>query len=167
MLYLLDANVLIDANRDYYSLGRVPEFWDWLAFQGNAGNIKIPIETYDEIKEGNDQLATWAKDKSNEKALLLSEDVDLDVVRRVINEGYGNNLTDVEIEKLGKDPFLIAYALIRNTERSIVTTENSRPKRQRSNRHLPDVCLNFNISCHNTYELTRLLNFRTQWKDYL
>ncbi|MCY4508918.1 MAG: DUF4411 family protein [Acidobacteria bacterium] len=30
MLYLLDANVLIDAHRDYYPLGRVPEFWDWL-----------------------------------------------------------------------------------------------------------------------------------------
>ena len=30
MLYLLDANVFIDANRDYYPLDRFPEFWDWL-----------------------------------------------------------------------------------------------------------------------------------------
>ena len=30
VLYLLDANVLIDANRDYYPIHRVPEFWDWL-----------------------------------------------------------------------------------------------------------------------------------------
>ena len=30
MLYLLDANVLIDANRDYYQIERVPEFWEWL-----------------------------------------------------------------------------------------------------------------------------------------
>jgi hypothetical protein len=27
MLYLLDANALIDAHRDYYRIGRVPEFW--------------------------------------------------------------------------------------------------------------------------------------------
>ncbi len=30
MLYLLDANVLIDADRDYYPIDRVPEFWDWI-----------------------------------------------------------------------------------------------------------------------------------------
>ena len=27
MLYLLDANVLIDASRYYYPIQRVPEFW--------------------------------------------------------------------------------------------------------------------------------------------
>jgi hypothetical protein len=167
MLYLLDANVLIDANRDYYSISRIPEFWDWLTFQGNLNNIKIPIEIFDEIKNGNDQLATWAKAEENETALLLDEDVDLNIVRRVINQGYGNDLSDVEIEKLGNDPFLVAYALIESTNRSIVTTEISKPKRQRSNRHLPDVCSDFNISCHNTYELTRILDFRTHWKNSL
>ena len=49
MLYLLDANVLIDANRDYYPIGRVPEFWDWLAAMGDLGRVKIPQETYEEI----------------------------------------------------------------------------------------------------------------------
>ena len=37
MRYLLDANVLIDADRDYYPLGRVPEFWDWLLHQSEHG----------------------------------------------------------------------------------------------------------------------------------
>lgn len=37
MLYLLDANVLIDANRDYYPISRVPEFWDWLVHLGHRG----------------------------------------------------------------------------------------------------------------------------------
>lgn len=30
MLHILDANILIDANRDYYPMDRVPEFWEWL-----------------------------------------------------------------------------------------------------------------------------------------
>ena len=42
MRFLLDANVLIDANRDYYPIERIPEFWDWLAYQGRQGNVKIP-----------------------------------------------------------------------------------------------------------------------------
>ncbi len=67
MLYLLDANTLIDAKRDYYPIDRVPEFWDWLVFHWQQGNIKIPIEVYEEFadtkdKRGNkDALATWAE----------------------------------------------------------------------------------------------------------
>lgn len=49
MLYLLDANVLIDANRDYYPIERVPEFWDWLAAIGEQGQAKIPLEIYAEV----------------------------------------------------------------------------------------------------------------------
>jgi len=47
VVYLLDANVLIDANRDYYPLERVPEFWDWLEFQGGLGRVKLPLEVYE------------------------------------------------------------------------------------------------------------------------
>ena len=49
VLYLLDANVLIDANRDYYPIERVPEFWDWLVEMGELGRVKIPLEIYEEI----------------------------------------------------------------------------------------------------------------------
>ena len=37
VLYVLDANVFIDANRDYYPIERVPEFWDWLAEMADLG----------------------------------------------------------------------------------------------------------------------------------
>lgn len=47
MLYLLDANVVIDADRDYYALDRVPEFWDWLQHQGQAGHVKMCVEARD------------------------------------------------------------------------------------------------------------------------
>ncbi len=108
MLYLLDANVLIDANRDYYPIERIPEFWEWLVYMGEEGNTKIPIEIYEEIKEGNDSLANWAKSHETESALLFEEEVEVDLVARIINVGYANNLTDDEVEKLGRDPFLIA-----------------------------------------------------------
>ena len=49
VLYLLDANVLIDANRDYYPIARVPEFWDWLLEMGRLGRIRIPLEIYEEV----------------------------------------------------------------------------------------------------------------------
>lgn len=164
MIYLLDANVLIDANRDYYPIERIPEFWDWLVFNGELGNIKIPIEVYEEIKNGKDELAHWAKIAETKTALLLDEEADIHLVRRVLRQGYADDLTDEEAQRLGRDPFLIAYALSDNN-RCIVTTENSKPRKQRANKHVPNVCENMGISWCHTFEFIRALEFSTHWKD--
>ena len=71
MLYLLDANVLIDANRDYYPIARVPEFWEWLEHNGVEDLVKIPVEIYEEINTGSDDLGKWAKQDKVQEALLL------------------------------------------------------------------------------------------------
>ena len=68
MLYLLDASVLITANRTYYPLERVPEYWAWLVNCGHQGQVKIPREMYDEINRGNDDLRCWLR--NNRDALL-------------------------------------------------------------------------------------------------
>ena len=165
MLYLLDANVLIDANRDYYSMERVPEFWEWLVYMGNEGKVKIPKEINDEIKDGKDALAVWAKKKETESALVLNEEPDTTQVSGIINVGYAHDLTDDEVEEIGQDPFLIAYAHTQNLFRCVVTTEVSKPNRKRQNRHVPDVCATFKIPCCNTFEFVRALNFSTNWKE--
>lgn len=165
MIYLLDANVLIDANRDYYPTDRVPEFWDWLVHQGQAGSVKMPIEIYEEIREGNDQLALWAKEDGVETALLLDEPADPALVSQITEQGYAPDLTDDEIVKIGRDPFLISYALADTGNRTIVTTEVSKPRRDRANRHIPDVCETFGIRCRNTFEFVRELNFTTGWRS--
>ena len=165
MLYLLDANVLIDANRDYYSISRVPEFWDWLIDAGSNGLVKIPIEVYEEIKEGKDILAAWAKQEHVISALLFDEDCDISLVASTIDKGYASDLTDDEVEQIGRDPFLVAYARVELTERAIVTTEASKPSRGRANRHLPDVCNTFEVAHCNTYEFIRSLDFKTKWKS--
>lgn len=77
MLYLLDANTLIDAKRDYYPISRIPEFWDWIIYQGKQGNLKIPIEVYEEFSDTKDKngekdsLATWADQIEVKESLLL------------------------------------------------------------------------------------------------
>lgn len=165
MLYLLDANVLITASKTYYLINRVPEFWSWLTFQGRKGNIKIPIEIIDEVKAGtkeNDLLLEWIDDPENETALLLNEDVDPIKVQYVVSNGYALDLTDNEIESLGKDPFLIAYALS-NVERCVVTTEVSKASRKRQNQHIPDICRKSSVNCCNTFDMNRTLNFSTRW----
>lgn len=161
LLYLLDANVLIDANRDYYPISRVPEFWAWLAYMGEQGRVKVPQEVYEKVTDADDALANWLK--ANREATLLLEDVDPQLIDRVISEGYAEDLTDDEIEKLNEDPFLIAYALAHIENRCVVTTEQSKPTRQRANRHIPDVCDDMDVRCRNTFQLINDLDFRTDW----
>ncbi|MCJ7601436.1 MAG: DUF4411 family protein [Desulfobulbaceae bacterium] len=155
---------MIDSNRDYYPLSRVPEFWDWLIYHGTNGNIKIPIEVYEEIKEGNDLLADWIKKDEVKTALLLDEEAEVSVVSNIIDKGYAPDLTDDEVEKIGRDPFLVAYALHQSENRSVVSTEVSKPSKVRANRKLPDVCRFFGVKTYNTFEFIRALDFSTNWR---
>lgn len=168
MLYLFDANVLIDANRDYYPIERVPEFWDWLVEMGKLGRIKIPQEIYEELvlpppsPRRPDPLVEWLR--TNKNALVLDEPLVVELVACVTEQGYASDLTDIEIEKIGRDPFLVAYALTNIQKRCVVTTERSKPSRIRANRHLPDVSRDFNVYCIHTFELIQKLDFHTAWK---
>ena len=164
MLYLLDANVLIDAARDYYPLDMVPEFWDWLEHHGNLGNVKVPVEMYEEICEGKDALATWLRLPNIKSALMLPEEADAEVVAHVVAAGYAPDLTDDEVMRIGRDPFIVAYGILDRSTRCVVTTEGSRPSRIRANRHLPDVCSSFSLRCCSTFVFTRQLGFSTTWR---
>ena len=169
MLYLLDANVLITAHNSYYPINRIPEFWSWLRHVSEAGRVKIPREIYEEIREGGqddekDLLFAWVKDEENKTAIILDEEPDPTIVSYVINIGYAPDLTDNEVEEMGRDPFLIAYASADQQNRCVVTTEVSRPTRKRQNRKVPDVCESLGVNCCNTFAMLRELGFTTGWK---
>lgn len=170
VLYLLDANVLITAHRDYYAVARVPEFWHWLRHQAAAGRVKVPVEILEEVKRGRprkgmDDLLDWLKSSDVKDAIPLDEEPDPALVQRVITKGYAPDLNDHELVKLGRDPFLIAYALVNPAGRRIVTTEVSKPKKRRANRKIPDVAKRFGIKALNPFQFARELDFTTNWRN--
>jgi hypothetical protein len=164
LLYLVDANVLIDAHRDYYPLDRVPEFWDWLLSQGESGAVKIPAEVYEEIVDGNGPLVDWLKRDSVQSALMLDEECDPALVQEVLSLGYAADLTDDELVTVGRDPLLIAYAKAEPDRRCVVSTESSKPKKRRANRKVPDACSDNDVQCIHTFEFVRRLDFSTRWR---
>jgi Domain of unknown function (DUF4411) len=169
MPYLLDANVLITAHTLYYPIDGVPEFWAWLVHKGGVGDLKMPLENYEEVKDGStdeekDLLFGWIKSEEVKATILLDEKVDPGLVARVINEGYAPDLTDHEVIQIGRDPFLIAYALAWPADRCVVTTEVSAPSKQRQNRRIPDVCASMGVDCCNTFAMMKALGFKTGWK---
>ncbi len=158
-LYLLDANVLIRANEDYYPIDRIPQFWSWLLGQSAAGVIKMPRQIYDEVAQSTDMVGEWLKRADVRAALILAEPTDAARMRHVIEHGYAPDLNDIELENIGRDPFLIAAAL-GGPDRVVATREVSRPSKQRANRKVPGVCASFGLTVINDFGLDRELRFR-------
>ena len=107
-------------------------------------------------------MVEWIKNHGDE--LLLQESVDETLVALVTEQGYASDLTDVEIVKIGRDPFLIAYAYANIGKCIVVTAEVSKPSSTRSNRHIPDVCDFFDVRHRDLFTLIRDLDFRTDWR---
>lgn len=97
-------------------------------------------------------------------AMLLDEEAVPTLVNRVVEEGYGPTVTDEEVIRIVRDAFLVAYAMVDPAGRCVVTTEVSKPSRERANRHIPDVRRDLGVRCCNTFELARRLDFSTSWR---
>lgn len=52
-------------------------------------------------------LRWWLQDEENRSAILLEEEVQRGLVQRVVDQ-YAPDLTEDELEAIGRDPFLIA-----------------------------------------------------------
>jgi hypothetical protein len=155
-LYILDANVLIRAHQDYYSVDRIPQFWVWLPEMAASDTIKMPRVIFDEVRPSPGPLADWLKRQDVKDALVLNERPT--GVQQVIAKGYAPDLNDVEIEKLGKDPFLIPAALA-GPDRVVVSKEVSQPSATRANRKVPDVCKILGVMSITDFRLYSVLKF--------
>lgn len=122
----------------------------------------MPYEIHREF-EGRDGLhVEWINSPEVKAALLLEEDVDPDLVRRVIDQGYHGQAAafdDIQHAHCGKDPFLAAYALVDTTQRIVVTREVSMRTQRLDRTRLPDACDDCGIAWINDFELYRRLNF--------
>jgi hypothetical protein len=160
MLYLLDANVLISAQELHYPLKRIPQFWAWMLTMADAGTIKLPVEIFNEIAISKGDLKDWLTSPDHAKKLRLSGQVNGAILQNVISQGYAPDLTDSELEQIGQDPFLVAYAIPHGTNATVVTREVASPKKQRQNRKVPDVCKQFGVRCITDFQLFQEIDFK-------
>lgn len=87
MIYLLDANTLMEAHDTFYPVDRIKPFWDWVHAQAQAGLIKMPVEVHSEFT-GDGLHVQWINDPDVKAALVLDEDPDPALIQRVIDIGY-------------------------------------------------------------------------------
>ncbi len=142
---------------------RFPIFWQWLCHQGVQGAVKVPLEQYEEVTVGRGALVNWLAEDTVKDALVLQADPDPGTVAYVVQNGYGG-LDQNGVELVGRDPFLVAYALRHLGERTVVTFEVSKPRRRGANRKIPDVCRDLGVPCCTLFDMINALDFTTGWQ---
>jgi hypothetical protein len=91
----------------------------------------------------------------------LDEDPNPELVQRVLANGYQSNhadFTDGELNKIGRDAFLVAYALA-DPSRIIVTKEITKRTQRLGNTKLPDACHDCGIQCCEDFRMYQELDF--------
>ncbi|MCX7020888.1 MAG: DUF4411 family protein [bacterium] len=159
-VFLLDANVFIEAARRYYAFDLVPRFWDSLVEYASIGRIKSIDCVKQELERGQDELATWAKESFQDAFASTDEDDVIILYGKIIN--WVNIQSQFKDEAKatfasGADGWLVAYAKVMNYV--IVTQELSEPL-SRSKVKIPDVCIKGGVSFVNTFEMLRILGIK-------
>lgn len=168
MVYLLDANVLITAHNAHYPIDLFPVFWDWLEAQILDGHVRMPLEIFEEVKDGGtdveaDPLYAWLQQDHLKEALVLDEEVDVDLLQQVMDESY-SPVNDIQLIAIGRDPFLVAYAKSSALDRCVVTNEVSAPLAAPHNRKIPDACSTAGGQCCEPLRMLRERGFSSNWR---
>jgi len=157
MVYLLDANVFIQAKNLHYGLDFCPAFWEWLIVHNAAGRVASIEKVGDEIEAGADDLSTWAAHrgpsfflKSDEAIPPALRSVSAWVTRQHYEPAAVSTFLQVA------DYYLVAHALAHGN--TVVTHEMAGNSRKRIK--IPDVCIGLNIKCMTPFEMLRLEHAR-------
>ncbi|WP_237206943.1 DUF4411 family protein [Rothia nasimurium] len=157
-MFLVDTNILVEAYRRYYAFDLVPSFWEFLDWNFGAGSLVSIKPVLDELKEGNDALTEWAKNRSRffrdiaDGATIQAMGEIADWVKQ---QGYRQSAVD---EFLGiADYFLVAYAAAHGL--TVLTHELPRPE-SKKRVLVPDVCRAFGVDYVDTFTMMRALGAR-------
>lgn len=153
MAYLFDADALIQAKDDYYGFDLCPGFWAWLDREAAAGQV-FSIETVGkELMNGNDALATWAKERKGSFFKSL-DPAAMGAMPAIAAWVQGHDFRDHAKQSFlsGADAFLVAYAQVHG--HTVVTHEIANPDVKRQVK-LPVVCAAFGVPSMQTFAALR------------
>jgi hypothetical protein len=158
--YVLDANVYINAHRDYYSFDLNRSFWNHLIEGAKTGQVVSIDRVKLELKsEREDSLWDWA---CNECDIAFASTARPDVTYhygKIVSWVQQADFTDHAKQEFAKcaDGWLIAYA---KAAGHVVVTHESYEQFRKNRVKIPNVCKQFGVRYINTFEMLRELKFR-------
>jgi predicted nucleic acid-binding protein len=141
-MYLLDANVFIQAKNLHYGFGFCPGFWDWIDRGNNSGRVFSITKVLDELRATEDELSQWAQRRRSELFLPPDEAV-IDSLRALSNWANAGRYdqTGVATFLQAADYYLVAHAHAHGM--TVVTHE--RPSDSTRKIKIPDACVGMGV----------------------
>lgn len=162
-VFILDANLFIEAYQRYYEFDICPGFWQCLEHYCREHRVVSIDRVKDELVGRGDALSDWAVNAPQELFTSSLEVPVTEVYREVMIWIYSNQ----QFFREGKDKFsngadgwLVAYAKAYGG--ILVTHEEPRPNAKKRV-PLPNVCHQFNVEYRNTFDMLRQLGVRFAW----
>lgn len=153
--YLLDADLLINAHRHYYSFDICPGFWDWLERKYEESSVFSIKKVYDELCDSKDELSKWAKEMSRRKFFKKDDDVaTISKVKELSNWAAKEKFTREAVYEFygSADIFLVAYAKAHNF---IVATNEVYDENIKRKVKIPNACEFIGVEYVDTLELLK------------
>jgi predicted nucleic acid-binding protein len=159
-IYVLDANVFIEAARNYYPFDLVPAFWAVLETHSETERIKSIDRVLDELKKGRDELAEWAASEFADAFASTNEESTVKEFADVMNWAQAQaQFTDAAKAEFAQaaDGWLVAYASAHG--HTVVTHEVYSAEIQKKVK-IPNVCQALGVPYVNTFDMLRGLGVR-------
>lgn len=156
-IFLLDANVLMTAARQYYAFDIVPGFWAALGRQALNGELRSIDKVHEEINQGKDDLVSWVN-RTFMNYFFRTDTVEiLERYTEIITWAQAQNrytqAVKQDFARFGHaDPWLVAYASVHGCV--IVTLEKQDPHTKKKI-PLPNICDVFGVQWINTFDMLR------------
>lgn len=151
-MYLLDANVLIQAKNLHYGFDFCPAFWEWILLKNGEGLVYSVDKVADEIAVGADELNAWSKtygDRLYRRTDGRTMSHLGSVSNWVVEQGY--EPTAVSTFFQAADYYLIAHAL----SDSCTVVSHETPSNSRKMIKIPNVCVGLGLEFMTPYEMLR------------
>lgn len=160
-IFVLDANVFIQAARQYYAFDLVPRFWDILKEYAHRGYICTVDFLKKEIEASKDQLAKWFLNEFSNYCFNAMRDGEVIKAYRKIIKWVNENPQFKDEAKRdfasGADGWIVAYATV---HKCIVVTHEQYDPNVKRKVPIPNVCKEFNVSYTDTFDMMRRLGMQ-------
>jgi hypothetical protein len=159
-VFLLDANVFIEAAKRYYAFDLAPAFWEALIVHARSDQIRSIDRVKREIDAGDGDLAVWADDNFYDWFESTNQQDIVNAYASVMI--WANSQTQYlpgALAEFARNPdgWLVAYALAKGY--ILVTHETFDPS-IRKRVKIPNACRAIGVGYMDTFAMLRQLGVR-------
>jgi hypothetical protein len=152
VIYLLDANVFIQAKNLHYGFDFCPAFWEWLIESNRAKKVFSIDKVADEIIAGSDELTDWMRNNAGDMFIATDTRAAFEfgkVSEWTMEQNY--EPTAIHTFFQVADFFLIAHVL---TGGYVVVTHEVYANSTKRIK-IPNVCIGLGLRFMTPYEMLR------------